>query len=136
MKKTALFSVLILFLFTACENKSGVSEVFKKYSHKSGVNTVTIPGWAIRLAARWGDLNKDERELLRSIDKVKVLSVENQDLNARTNLHKEFYNTINENDELEELMAVRDGSDQVTVFGIADNESIKDLLILVGGDDN
>ncbi|MEE4286507.1 MAG: DUF4252 domain-containing protein [Mariniphaga sp.] len=136
MKKTVLFSVLLLFLFTSCEYESGVSEAFTKYSFKSGVTTITVPGWVIRMAARWGDLDRNERELLQSIDKVKVLTIEDRDLNARSNLHKEFYNTIKENSELEELMVVRNDDEQVTIFGKADEESIKELLILVGGDDN
>jgi hypothetical protein len=128
--------VLLLFLFTSCEYESGVSEAFTKYSLKSGVTTITVPGWVIRMAARWGDLDRNERELLQSIDKVKVLTIEDRDLNARSNLHKEFYNTIKENSELEELMVVRNDDEQVTIFGKADEESIKELLILVGGDDN
>lgn len=136
MKKTVLFSMLILFLFTACETESGVSEAFTKYRFKDGVTTITVPGWAIRLAARLGDLEKNERELLQSIDKVRILTIEDKDLNARINLHNEFYSAIRENSEMEELMVVRDGNDQVTIFGIADEKSIKELLILVGGDDN
>lgn len=136
MKKTVLFSVLLLLLFTACEYESGVSEAFTKYRFKEGVTTISVPGWLIHAAARWGDLDKNERELLQSIDKVKVLTIEDNDLNARSNLHKEFYNTIRENSELEELMVVRDGNDQVTIFGKTDDECIKELLILVGGDDN
>jgi hypothetical protein len=136
MKRICLFPILFVFLFSACEYESGVSEAFTKYRYKEGVTTITVPGWAIRLAARLGDLEKNERELLQSIDKVKVLSIEDEDLNARSNLHKEFYNTIRENSELEELMVVRDGNEQVTIFGIADENSIKELLILVGGDDN
>lgn len=136
MKKTVLFSVLILFIFTACETEPGVSEAFAKYKYKNGVTSITVPGWAIRLAARWGDLERNERELLQSIDKVKILSIEDKDLNARSNLHREFYSAVRENSEMEELMVVRDGNDLVTIFGIADEESIKELLILVGGDDN
>ena len=136
MKKTVLFSMLIFFLFSACETESVVSEAFTKYKFKEGVTTITVPGWAIRLAAGLGDLEKNERELLQSIDKVKILTIENKDLNARSNLHKEFYSVIRENSELEELLVIRDGNEQVTIFGIADENSIKELLILVGGDDN
>ena len=136
MKKTVLFSFLFIFLFTACETESGVSEAFTKYRFKDGVTTITVPGWAIRLASRLGDLEKNERELLQSIDKVKILAIEDKDLNARSNLHKEFYSAIRENSEMEELLVVRDGNEQITIFGIADENSIKELLILVGGNDN
>jgi len=81
-------------------------------------------------------LDKNERELLQSIDKVKILAIEDNDLNARSNLHKEFYSAIRENSEMEELLVARDGNEQVTIFGIADENSIKELLILVGGNDN
>jgi hypothetical protein len=136
MRNISIIAVLTIFLFTACEYESGVSEAFTKYSYKSGVTTITVPGWVIRLAARWGDLDRNERELLQSIDKVKVLTINDENLNARSNLHKEFYSAVRENSEMEELMVVRDGNDQVTIFGIADEKSIKELLILVGGGDN
>lgn len=136
MRKTVLFSVLLFFLFASCEHESGVSEAFTKYRFKEGVTTISVPGWLIHLAARWGDLERNERELLQSIDKVKVLTIDDKDLNARSNLHKEYYNTIRENSELEELMVVRDGNDQVTIFGKTDDKYIKELLVLVGGDDN
>jgi len=136
MKRFLLLPVLFLFLFTSCEYDTGVSEAFTKYRFKDGVTTITVPGWLIHSAAMWGDLEREERDLLRSIDKVKVLTIEDEELNARSNLHKEFYETVRERGDLEELLVVRDGNEQVTIFGKADEDSIKEMLILVGGDDN
>lgn len=136
MKRFLLLPVLFLFLFTSCEYDTGVSEAFTKYRFKDGVTTITVPGWLIHSAAMWGDLEREERDLLRSIDKVKVLTIEDKELNARSNLHKEFYETVHERGDLEELLVVRDGNEQVTIFGKADEESIEEMLILVGGDDN
>jgi len=136
MKRFLLLPVLFLFLFTSCEYDTGVSEAFTKYRFKDGVTTITVPGWLIHSAAMWGDLEREERDLLRSIDKVKVLTIEDEELNARSNLHKEFYETVRERGDLEELLVVRDGNEQVTIFGKGDEDSIKEMLILVGGDDN
>ncbi|RIH63496.1 DUF4252 domain-containing protein [Mariniphaga sediminis] len=136
MKKTVLFSMLLLFLFTACEYESGVSEAFTKYRFKDGVTSVYVPGWVIKLSAQWGDWDKNERELLQNIDKVEVITLEDSQVNTGTNLHREFYNAVSKNKRMEKLMTVRDDNEQVTVFGKMEEKSIKEMLILVGGNDN
>ncbi|HKL31203.1 MAG TPA: DUF4252 domain-containing protein [Tangfeifania sp.] len=136
MKRLFLFPVLFIFLFSSCEYETGVSEAFTKYRFKDGVTTITVPGWLIHSAAMWGDLDREERDLLRSIDKVKILTIEDKELNERSNLHKEFYETVRKRGDLEELLVVRDGNEQVTIFGKADEDSIEEMLILVGGNDN
>jgi hypothetical protein len=136
MKRIYFLPILLLLLFTSCEYDTGVSEAFTKYRFKDGVTTITVPGWLIHTAARMGELDREERDLLRSIDKVKILTIEDKELNARSNLHEEFYETVRKRGDLEELLVVRDGNEQVTIFGKADEESIKEMLILVGGDEN
>ena len=37
---------------------------------------------------------------------------------------------------MEELLVVRDGEEQVTIFGKTEGETIEEMLILIGGDDN
>ena len=34
-----------------------------KYRLKDGVTTVTVPGWAINLGAKFGDLDDEEKEI-------------------------------------------------------------------------
>lgn len=136
MKRLLLLPVAILFLFSSCENDSGMSKAIAKYKFEDGVTSITVPGWVIGIASRWGDLENEERELLRSIDKVKILTIENIELNARSNFHKEFYQSISKNPDLEELMVVRNKNEQVTIFGKTSEKSIDELLILVSGCDN
>jgi len=136
MKRFLLLPILFLFLFTSCDDETRVSEAFTKYRFKDGVTTITVPGWLIHSVAMWGDLDREERDLLRSIDKVKILTIEDRELNTRSNLHKEFYESVRKRGDLEELLVVRDGNEQVTIFGKADEDSIEEMLILVGGDDN
>lgn len=136
MKKIIPFIVAALFFLTSCDTNSGVSEAFLKYAHQEGVTSVSVPGWLISLGAKFADLSEDERELLESIDKVKVLSLEDSDLNGEVNLNKEFKFKINQNGEYEELLTVNDEDENVTIFGKLDDNIIKELIILVGGDDN
>ncbi len=136
MKRFLFLPVVILFLFSSCESDSGMSAAIAKYRFKDGVTSITVPGWVIGIASRWGDLEKEERELLRSIDKVRILTIEDNDLNARSNFHREFYQSIRQNPDMEELMVVRNENEQVTIFGKASEKSIDELLILVSGDDN
>lgn len=136
MKKMILFSFLILMIFTSCESRSGVSEAYTKYKRYDGVTSLTIPGWVVRMASRLGDVGPAERELLQSIDRVRILTIEDKELNARVNLHKEFYKKISQDSELEELMAVNDAGEQITIFGKGDEDMFSELIILVGGNDN
>ncbi len=136
MKKLSILFVAILLVFTSCSYTPGVSEAFTKYRFKDGVTTVTVPGWALNLAAGFADLEESEQEILESIDLVKVIAIDDDDLNARTNLHKEFYEKINKKGNYEELLVVREKSESITIFGRMDKDIIHEMLILVGGDDN
>ena len=128
--------ISVLFLFTSCSYEPGVSEAFTKYRFKDGVTTITVPGWVISLAAGFADLEESEREILDCIDKVRVIAVEDNDLNARVDLHKEFYEKINKKGDYEELLVVREQNESVTIFGKMDENVIKKMVVLVGGDDN
>lgn len=136
MKHLFLILTAAAFMLVSCDNNPGVSKAFLKYGHQKGVTTVTVPGWVIGIAAKFGDMDKDERELLYSIDKVKVLSVEDNDLNARINLNDEFREQINTNNDFDELLTVNNQNENVTIFGRMDGEVIKEMVILIGGDEN
>ena len=136
MKPIVLFSLAIIFLLTSCEYNPGVSEAFTKYRFKEGVTTITVPGWVIGMASRFADIDDNERDLLNCIDKVRVLVVEDDDLNARINLHQEFSSKINKNNDYEELMTVNDDNENITIFGKMDENVISEMVILIGGDDN
>ena len=136
MKQIIIILVASFFIFTSCDTNSEVSEAFTKYSHEDGVTSITVPGWLISIGAHFGDLSEREQDLLDCVDKVKVLAIENDELNARINLHKEFHAEINKNKEYEELLTVRNKDENVTVFGKTDEKLIKEMIVLIGGDDN
>jgi hypothetical protein len=136
MKKLSLILVVALFIFTSCEYNPGVSEAFTKYRFKDGVTTISVPGWVIGLAANIGEMDDDARELLQSIDKVRILVVEDETLNREIDLHQEFSSKINRKSKYEELLTVNDKNENITIYGIMDEEVISEMVILVGGDDN
>lgn len=136
MKRVLLILTIATFLFSACDTNPGVSKAFAKYSHKEGVKSISVPGWLIGIGASFADINEDEKELLDCIDKVKVLAIENEDLNERIDLHKEFHAEINKNNEYEELLTVTDKNENVTIFAKMTEDVITEMIVLVGGDDN
>lgn len=136
MKKLIPIFAGLFMLATSCVTDSGIPEAFLKYSHRQGVTSITVPGWVISLAARFGDLSAEERDLLESIDKAKVLSVEDRELNAQVNFYDEFRNKINRSGKYEELLTVNDDNESVTVFGVLEDDVIREMVVLVGGDEN
>jgi hypothetical protein len=137
MKKTIPFLFVLALLFVSCTENPAVNKAFVKYGPKKGITAITVPGFVIRLAASFGDLKDEERELLRSIDKVKVLAVDDKTLNQDIDLHKEFYANINKNHDFDELLTVNDKNSSLTVFGkMNDNHIIKEMIVLAGGNDN
>lgn len=136
MKRITLILLVGLFLITSCDYEPGVSEAYSKYRFKNGVTTFSVPGWVIHLAAGIGDLEENEKELLESIDRVKVIAVNEDQLNASIDLHEEFYEKISEKKDYEQLLVIRDEDESVTIFGRMDESVIEEMVILVGGNDN
>ena len=128
--------ILILLLFTSCEYEKSGPENFASYGYHDGVTSFTVPGWAIHLTAQWGDLEKEERELLKNIDKVRVHILEGNNLPNRKIMQKEFNRTIRENGKMEELLVVQNDNEKILVFGKTDDDSIEEMVVLVSGDDN
>jgi len=135
-KQFVLIFISALFILSSCSYEPGISEAFTKYRFKDGVTTITVPGWVISLASGFADLEESEREILDCIDRVRVIAVDDNDLNARMDLHQEFYEKINKKGNYEELLLVRKENESVIVFGKMDENVIKEMVVLVGGDDN
>ena len=131
-----MFIVLTALVLSSCTYNEGVSKAFSKYRYQNGIIAITVPGFAIRLATMIADLDEREEELLDNIDKVRVLAVNNDRVNKSVNFHEEFAQMIREND-YQELLVVKEESQSVTIVGkVSDDNIIKELVVLVGGDEN
>ncbi len=136
MKRNLLLLIVAIFILTSCEYTPGVSEAFTKYRFKDGVFTLSVPGWVIHLASNSDGIDKNERELLQSIDKVRILVVEDENLNGKINLHKEFAAKIKNKNHYEELMTVTDNGENVAIYGKTDGDVITEMVLLVSGEND
>lgn len=133
MKK---FSLLLIFAVTliSCHRNDPVASAFTKYSRHDGVTSITVPGFVISLASKMA--SPEDKELLEGISKVKILTIDQPDLNRKVNFHEEFYTRLNTG-KYEELLRVTDKGTEVTIMGIMDTDhTLREMIVLVGGDEN
>ena len=92
-----------------------------------------VPGFVMRLAASLGDLDREEKELLRSMRSVTVLTIEDSHHYPGVNFTEEI--RLN-GDHYKMLMEVHDGDEDVLIAAREKNGKVRDLIVVVGGDDN
>lgn len=136
MKHFFILLIGLLLFVASCQNEKPVAIAFAKYSARDGVTSITIPGFLISVASKISSIPENERELLRGVSKVKILTIENPELNKKVNFHKEFYSMLNKG-KYEELLRVSEPGNDVTIMGIIDDDfAIREMVILIGGNDN
>jgi hypothetical protein len=136
MKRILIISITILFsgtLLSAQTTKT--DQLYQKYRGEEGVVSLWIPGFVVRLASSIADLEREERALLRSVRSVRLLTIDDRALYPGTNFTREA-NIRNGQNGYEILVQVSDGDQDVMILGREHNGKLKDLLVLVGGDDN
>jgi hypothetical protein len=136
MKHLSFLILGLIFFFASCQNEKPVAMAFAKYSSHDGVTSITVPGFLISLASKISSIPEEERELLQGMSKVKILTIDNPELNRKVNFHEEFYAMLSKG-KYEELLRISDPGNDVTIMGIMDDDfTIREMVILVGGDDN
>lgn len=136
MRKFFTLAIAILFFGTILSAQTIETEIlYHKYRGEEGVISLWIPGIAMKLAASIADLDDDEDALLRSIKSIRVLTIEDTDLYPGVNFTREANITAGCNG-FQVLMQVTDGEEDVMILGREKNGKLKDLLVLVGGDEN
>ena len=136
MRFSVAVTLLFSFFFISCSSNKTISSAMNKYGHQDGVVSVSVPGWVLDLGGRIGDLAPDERQILKSIDKVKVLTIEDPELNRNVNFYDEFYRKVISKDGFEDLAMVIEDNDKIGILGRFKGDTVKELIILVGGDEN
>ncbi len=118
--------------------KTPVDKLFEKYANQKGFTTVNISGKLLGFASQIETGDEATTEILSSLKGIRILSVEDNELNKNIDFYKELEKDgFFKNNDYEVLMEVTE-DDEVVRFLAKDagNGKISDLLLVVGGDDN
>ena len=72
---------------------------------------------------------------LDKVASVKILTIEDEEMNKGVNFYKEIKGDLN-TDGLVEVMTVQDGNETVRMWMSADEKKVAEFLLIVGGDEN
>ncbi len=138
MKKVLLSLVLLLPLFVLAQENSPIDKLFNKYANKDGFTTVNISGKLLSFASKLDDSKSKETEMLGKLTGIRILSVENKDLNKNLNFYKELEaDGFFRNHSYEVLMEVTEKNEVVRFYGRSGEKGkLSELLMVVGGKDN
>lgn len=136
MKKITILSILLILAGGLVSAQTIQTErLYQKYRGEKGVISIWIPGVAMKLAASIADLEYEEEQFLRSIRSIRVLTIDDPSLFPDVNFTKEAQIEPGKNG-YEVMVQVSDGKEDVLIMGREKNGKLKDLLVLVGGEDN
>jgi hypothetical protein len=137
MKRILILAALLLPLIGLAQN-GPVDKLFEKYANKEGITTVRISGALLGFASKMDKGDTPESQLLSGLDGIRILSVEDSELNKELNFYKELEKDgFFKNHDYEVLMEVTEDNEIVRFFGKNAGEGkLSELLLIVGGNEN
>ncbi len=135
MKKLILSAIAILFAISTFAQPAGYNSVYNTYKGEEGVTCIRVPGILMKFAGMCAGLDGVERQLVRSLKSVSVLTIEDQELYPGVNFANEMDQSRMKGD-YNIMMEVHDGSEDVIIAVREKKGKITDLIVVVGGEDN
>ena len=138
MKRLLIILVMLIPLLGIAQDNSPIDKLFNKYANKDGFSTVNISGKLLGLASKMDDSKSSQAAILEKISGIRILSVENKELNKGLNFYKELEaDGFFKNNIYESLMEVTEKNQVVRFFGRSGEKGkLSELLLVVGGDNN
>ena len=134
MKKLSLITIALIMPLFIFAQQSAVDKLFEKYGGKDGYTTVSINKGMFEMLKDI-DPEDEDMKVLAKIESVKVLAVEDEEMIKGVNFYDEIMKSLNV-EEYEELMTVKQSDQDVKILVKQTGSIIKELLIIVGGEDN
>ena len=138
MKRLLIILVMLIPLLGIAQDNSPIDKLFNKYANKDGFSTVNISGKLLGLASKMDESKSSQAAMLEKISGIRILSVENKELNKGLNFYKELEaDGFFKNNIYESLMEVTEKNQVVRFFGRSGEKGkLSELLLVVGGDNN
>lgn len=131
MKKLIICIVLLSSLSTFSFSQNSILDnVFKKYAMKDGFTTVTISSDLFNMFIPEEDKIADGK-----IGNIKILAVDEDDLNENLNFYKDIVPNLKRN-QYKELMHVKSSDGDVIVLQSKKGNGHNEFLLVSGGESN
>ena len=135
MKKIFLTIATIAFAsLTVFSQDNAISRYFEKYMNDDRFSMVYISPKLFDMVSRV-DLESDEidPEVMKILEELKGLNILSYDGEEARKFYNEALGTIDMN-QFETLVEARDGNENVKIMAQSEGDYVKELLLLVGGD--
>ena len=138
MKRLLMTLILLIPLWTIAQDSSPIDKLFSKYANRDGFTTVNISGKLLSFASKCDDSKSKETAMLEKLSGIRILSVEDKDLNKGLNFYKELEaDGFFKNNTYESLMEITEKDEIVRFYGRTGGKgTLSELLLVTGGKDN
>ncbi len=138
MKRILITLILLIPLVVWAQENSPIDKLFNKYANKDGFTTVNISGKLLSFASKLDDSKSNETAMLEKLSGIRILSVEDKEMNKGLNFYKELEaDGFFKNHNYEALMEVTEKNEVVRFYGrTGEKGKLSELLLVIGGDDN
>lgn len=135
MKKLIIASIALIFSISLFAQPAAYKQVYHSYKGEEGVTSIHVPGFLMKFAGMCAGLEGDERDLVRCLKSVTVLTIDDNHLYPGVNFAEEM-DLSRMKDNYNVMMEIHEGDEDVIIAARERKGKITDLIIVVGGDDN
>ena len=127
MKKIAAILFLLMLITASLMAQNTLRDVVRDYQRQNSEFTMVIPSFILKMGLAYGDLEDEERDVLKQIDKMKIII---SDKGFKDNEFILLDEGIKEG-RFKEIMTVYDQKDKVRMVYHQKNDRKSELLMLV-----
>lgn len=136
MLKTLYILLIICVPIIGSAQNSVVQQLFDKYSGQEGFTSVHISSYMFELFSKIESEDKELKEITKNLESIKILAMDSMANKKRgMESYRELAHAF-EGSEYKDLMVIRDGAEEVKFLIKDENDKIRELVMLVGGNDD